>query len=154
MKKMRQYQPKQERKTYEDVVNAQLKLMELLDDLIKNNKPLKKEEADEFFHTVCTAVYGNGTSENCQITLQNGEEMTFGNIIKCALTLCYQRENTVKQQNENTYKVYETPISKVWEALSDKCKSVFAKAQYDALHTSTEFISKEGKIAKTDAYET
>lgn len=140
------------KRTFEDVLNAQEEIRDTLQDLIKENRCLTKEERGVFLRQLAHATLGLGREHpyNIIISEYTGDE-TLGSVEFIARRLCMETENVLKYKRQYDYsrelKEFVIPISKFWEALLYGLFDVFPLALDRASAMSKEMDATTGGAA-------
>ena len=121
----------QKRATFEDVCNAQDRLLIFIDECINNNIPLSSEKRNEFISLFRIATLGLGAEHAFYI---QGKHMnhTLGDVGHAAYWLAYRTEQMVVLSHD----FFE--IKEFWLKLRDYCFKIFSQAQELSIKISKE----------------
>ena len=135
------------RATFEDVKEAQKKLLVLLDKLIAENRPLLEKERVQYFNIIALATLGVGTeyTERVLIPDEKGYIHDLGNIEYVLGWMAYQDKETIKIGKPPD--VAEVSISKAWYQLHD----MFLKVRGYALKMGVKISQEQIKLSRARA---
>lgn len=139
MKKMKNNtdQNKQHRRTHEDVLQYQQKMLETVSNKITHNDILNDEEKKSWLKTISYALMSWGVNTQVYMDLPSAK-IPFGNVHAFSMHfLTYDKTVTIKYKNKN----YTFQIKQLWELLFEYLLNGFGKAEDQAM-----FISKEAEI--------
>lgn len=121
----------QRRATFEDVSQAQDKLLKIVDRCIQEKRCLKKSERKNFFRKYRWATLGVDSKMNINI---QGEKKSYnlGHVGHAAYWLAYQQQNVVSMGDE------QIEIQVFWKKLRDKLFYIFPVALRMAVKMSKE----------------
>lgn len=140
-------QKQSKRATFEDVKNAQKKLLALLDKLVAENRPLLEKERGYYFNWIALATLGTGTDLGERVLIQDkkGYKHNLGNIEYVFGWMAYQDKNMVTIGNIPD--VAEIEIFKVWFAIRD----MFLKVRGHALKMGVKISQEQIKLGRAKA---
>jgi len=133
---------KQMRLTLEDCRYYQDKLKEILQILIRDNRPLKQVEKKQFFDMLPKALLSQGSANPVSVVIEDGW-FTFASVQNLAHRLADLHTDKVYLKTSRPEKVEITiPISELWQFLYDKCLYLFPLASAEAIHISAETMER------------
>jgi len=133
---------KQLRYTLQDCLFYQNRLRELLQEFIRENRPLTFPEKQKYFEMLPKALLSAGSIEPVSMVIQNGW-FTFASVQSLALRLADLHTDKVSLKTSRPEIVEITiPISEMWQFLYDKILYLFPQACAEAIHISAETISR------------
>lgn len=124
------------RLTFEDTLRRQTLLRQKLEQLIKERRPLKESEKEEYFETLYKALLTVGRGRIIYYRLSNQSLIPLGTLMYFAEKMAYQRKPYVLLRYNGV--VYKIPIEEMWRTLLDYCLMYFPHALWEALHMSPE----------------
>lgn len=135
------------RATFEDVKNAQKKLLALLDKLVTENRPLLDTERTNYFNCIALATLGVGTELGERVMLQDdkGYVHDLGNIEYVLGWMAYQDKETIKIGIFPD--IEEVKISKIWFCVRD----MFLMVRGHALKMSVKISQEQIKLGRAAA---
>lgn len=132
------------RATFEVVIEKQEMLRQMLDELIKEGRPIKNdEERKKYLLLLARSTLGVGTDDSIDSTILMSTEGKIKNIERTARWLAYQEDEIVEMPRwcEPPALVgQEYKIQEVWKMLRNALFSTFPKAINLAVQASPERI--------------
>jgi len=125
--------PQSKRATYLDVKRSQLNLLELVNECIEENRPLRQKERNDFYNILSDSTLGLGIKYRF---LYNGKKQTYdlGHMEHAAMWIAYRDKNIVSLK-------YETvEIKELWKKLRDLLFQIFPYAKTFSTKISQEQI--------------
>lgn len=138
------YKPRQERKTFEDVVDFQNHLLEIIMEKEKKKKPLTEKEASEVRFLYPRSVLSHGSSKFL-FKNDDGRITPFRHITEFIEEILNVRSSSVSLKDGLTGKTFVVPIEKLWAALRRELVFIYPYAREEAIHMSPESITREAK---------
>jgi hypothetical protein len=133
---------KQIRYTLEDCLVNQRKFSDLVQQLIRDNRPLDLREKPRYYELLPKSLLSQGASEPVSMVIQKGW-FTFASIQNLAMRLADLTTDKVSLKTTRPEEVEITiPISELWQFLYDKLLYLFPLAAAEAVHLSGENIPR------------
>lgn len=134
------------RATLEDTKRKQKKFRNKLLELIQENRPLRKDERDDFLDLLADSNFGLGTKE-CVFWFSNHKHVKVDNLEKFIRDLAYYDKNVVDGDffffSLGKYSDYKVEISELWKNILSKCHGVNAEALAMSVRISKEREKRE-----------
>jgi len=138
---------RQSRFTLEDTIRWQTRLRELLQVLIRENRPLTQHEKSMFFEMIPKALLNQGTADPVNLVIGKGW-FTFASVQSLALRLSDLWSSTVSLSTTRPEKVsVKVQISDLWEFLYEKVVFLCPLATGEAVHISAESVERQQQTA-------
>ena len=138
---------KQVRLTLEDCLFFQNKLRELLQQLIRENRPLKMNERKPYFDLLPKALLSQGAVDPVHLVIDKGW-FIFASVQSLAHRMVDLSTDKVNMKTTRPEKVDVTiPISELWQFLYDKVLYLFPQGTSEAIHISAESIERPKQTA-------
>jgi hypothetical protein len=140
---------KQLRYTLQDCLYYQDNLRGLLQNLIRENRPLTHPEKQKYFEMLPKALLSQGSVEPVSVVIQSGW-FTFSSIQNLALRMAdlYSDKVSLKTSRPEIIEI-TILIGELWQFLYDKILYLYPQACAEAIHISAESIER----AQQGAYE-
>jgi hypothetical protein len=133
---------KQLRMTLQDTLYYQDRLRDLLQQLIRENRPLKQIEKQQFFEMLPKALLSQGAVEPVSLVIKEGW-FTFASVQNMALRMSDLHTDKVFLKTSRPDNVEVTiPISYLWQFLYDKVLYLYPQACSEAIHISAESVER------------
>ncbi|UCD13368.1 MAG: hypothetical protein JSW60_07370 [Thermoplasmatales archaeon] len=133
---------KQIRYTLEDCLFNQRKLSVLVQQLIRDNRPLDMKEKLRYYELLPKSLLSQGATDPVSIVIQKGW-FTFASIQSLAMRLADLTSDKVSLKTSRPEEVEITvPISELWSFLYDKLLYLFPLSAAEAVHLSGENIPR------------
>lgn len=133
---------KQIRYTLEDCLFNQRKLSMLVQQLIRDNRPLNRKEKELYYELLPKSLLSQGAVDPVSMVIEKGW-FTFASIQNFAMRLADLSSDKVNLKTTRPEAVEITiPISEPWQFLYDKMLYLFPLAAAEAVHLSGENIPR------------
>lgn len=134
---------KQVRLTLHDCLAYQDKMRELMQKLIKDNRPLTKEERTEFYELLPNSLLSQGATYPVYFVKEDGW-FIFESVQTLAHRIAEIKTNNIKLKTNRPKQVeIVVTISELWSFLYQKMLYLFPQANSEAIHLSAESIQRE-----------
>jgi len=128
------------RLTHEDTINAQNKLMKLMQIKIKNNSSLSIKEEYNFPSLVSNALMSMGQGQ-IHYLAPDDTEVPLGSLHSMLLRMIGVHGSAVRLKYFD--KTYDVPMREIWMTLKNECIKAFPPALQEAIHISREMPRRE-----------
>jgi hypothetical protein len=133
---------KQIRMTLQDCLANQSRLRELMQALIRENRPLSFNEKKEFYLLLPKALLSQGSNEPVYLVVNNGW-FIFASVQNLGHRLADIYTNNVFLRTSRPESVEVTlEIKELWQFLYDKILYLFPQANAEAIHISAESVER------------
>jgi len=129
------------RATFKDTKKSQKEFRDILNNLIKHNKPIDVDKREKFLDVVADSNFGLGTKE-LVFYLNNGKCLKIDNFEEFIRGLVYYDKSVVGGEFFfkilGRYKDYNVDIGELWEHIRIRCGGVWAEALAMSVRISKE----------------
>jgi len=136
------YKTRQERKTFEDVVDFQNELLHIVMKKEELKKPLTTTESQKVRFLYPRSILSHGSSR-FYFRNDDGRVTCFRHITEFIEDMLTIRTDKVQLLDGTTHTNYVVPIEKLWRALRKELVYLFPYAREEAIHMSPESITRE-----------
>lgn len=137
---------RQERKTFEDVVDFQNELLHIIRRKERTKSPLTESESEKVRFLYPRSILSHGSSK-VYFKNSDGRVISFRHITEFIENLLNVRTSKVELIDGITSIRYVVPIEKLWMVLRNELVYLFPFAREEAIHMSPESITRESATA-------